>query len=785
MKNEPDNTPLKDTSTLRKRQRKAIDNFMSGKARNAYELSSWYQSAFEKATPNIAQKKPTSTTASKPKSDKDILTIAKSAKNNLGECRCLYPLKSGKVWFDSFRHSAKELKRRRKTNKTGLDINAQNGWLLSNCFDVTGNYIYHQKCICKALKINNKRLARIHAIAIQMAERDFEVMHKNKIPSTRFMDITPPDNLNPSDVLEWWASLPASADVTLRPKNNTHGLQNLRAPNAKNEKTIESFLSFIDCNRQFNGRAEGSRCARFYLSSKFIHFDMSDISLKKGSEASEKAKRTCFVQEFNRAQQAKVPVAEIIGKSTARSWFKLYRPDTRLAPHKTDFCDFCAEMNSHRLAALQTITRIRGTAEKDIIEYYEKLAESHAINKEEHLEDANNACNEYKESLKKSRSQAKNIQKLKNNIAKDTQKISSDELDQLKARLTQLKNNFINVISCDFMQSANLPFWGESPQPAKTYYQKKIVYDVFGLVDESWDRKYVYVSNEKFTGAKNSDHTINYLHHYFTNHMPAWVKNIEIWLDNAVATNKNKYVIAYAAEIVALGLYDDIRVRFMVPGHTKFTPDILFSSISRTYRLRDVFNTKQLLDIISQYATATFMKGEDFVSWKKYIDTCYDVFSGIRTVHDFHLFRGKGGTTEIETSESVHNKDFNPIDILKFRKKKKKSPLPFLPNDSYVATGISRGIEEKFESKLEDLQKQYDSYILDEHRFDWLPPRARPCVNESVLRANSESKHREPATSELSREQLKAEKSAQQNVASVSRKRSRVRKTVAEKGKSK
>jgi len=28
---------------------------------------------------------------------------------------------------------------------------------------------------------------------------------------------------------------------------------------------------------------------------------------------------------------------------------------------------------------------------------------------------------------------------------------------------------------------------------------------------------------------------------------------------------------------------------------------------------------------------------------------------------------------------------------------------------------------------------------LDEHRFDWLPPRARPCVNESVLRANSES----------------------------------------------
>lgn len=185
--------------------------------------------------------------------------------------------------------------------------------------------------------------------------------------------------------MEWWASLPSTADVTLRPYANTHKLQNCRSNNAKKEETLKKFLDFIDCNRQFNGRAEGSRGARFYLNGKFAYFDVSDIHAKNKKKILEKVQRNCLVQEFNRSQREQDSNAETIGKNTARLWLKLYRPDTKLSPHKTDYCDFCSEMNNHRQAAKQTANRIYGTASQEIIEYYEELAESYYIYKEEHL----------------------------------------------------------------------------------------------------------------------------------------------------------------------------------------------------------------------------------------------------------------------------------------------------------------------------------------------------------------------------------------------------------------
>ena len=51
--------------------------------------------------------------------------------------------------------------------------------------------------------------------------------------------------------------------------------------------------------------------------------------------------------------------------------------------------------------------------------------------------------------------------------------------------LTELQSEYSAFVSADYMMSKNLPFWGESPQPAKTYYQMKLVCDVFGIIDHS------------------------------------------------------------------------------------------------------------------------------------------------------------------------------------------------------------------------------------------------------------------------------------------------------------
>ena len=53
------------------------------------------------------------------------------------------------------------------------------------------------------------------------------------------------------------------------------------------------------------------------------------------------------------------------------------------------------------------------------------------------------------------------------------------------AELEKLKSEFSAFISADYMMGKNLPYWGESAQPSKTYYMMKLVCDVFGIVDHS------------------------------------------------------------------------------------------------------------------------------------------------------------------------------------------------------------------------------------------------------------------------------------------------------------
>jgi len=100
--------------------------------------------------------------------------------------------------------------------------------------------------------------------------------------------------------------------------------------------------------------------------------------------------------------------------------------------------------------------------------------------------------------------------------------------------------------------SKNLPFWGESPQPAKTYYQMKLVCDVFGIVDHSKKlSNYTYLCDELAAGSKNTDHTISFLQHFIDSHIDSWVQNIIFCLDNARICIC-KYLLGWADQLVDL-----------------------------------------------------------------------------------------------------------------------------------------------------------------------------------------------------------------------------------------
>ena len=65
-------------------------------------------------------------------------------------------------------------------------------------------------------------------------------------------------------------------------------------------------------------------------------------------------------------------------------------------------------------------------------------------------------------------------------------------------------------------------------------------------------------------------------------------------MDNACSTNKNFYSVGWASEMVQQGKFDFIRISFLIAGHTKFVPDLLFSKVSQSFSKSDIFTTTEL-----------------------------------------------------------------------------------------------------------------------------------------------------------------------------------------------
>jgi len=87
-----------------------------------------------------------------------------------------------------------------------------------------------------------------------------------------------------------------------------------------------------------------------------------------------------------------------------------------------------------------------------------------------------------------------------------------------------------------------------------------------------------------------------------------------VFLDNANATNKNRYLVGWTLEMVQHGILDTIRAPFLITGHTKFAPDRVFASIVNSYNKSDVLNCQELV-IASHCATAVEETGMHILYW--------------------------------------------------------------------------------------------------------------------------------------------------------------------------
>jgi hypothetical protein len=64
------------------------------------------------------------------------------------------------------------------------------------------------------------------------------------------------------------------------------------------------------------------------------------------------------------------------------------------------------------------------------------------------------------------------------------------------------------------LQDKLLPHFGATAQVSFSFFSYHLAISIFGIVDATREKKYIYLSDKLQAGAKSSDHTINYLYQY-------------------------------------------------------------------------------------------------------------------------------------------------------------------------------------------------------------------------------------------------------------------------------
>ena len=151
-----------------------------------------------------------------------------------------------------------------------------------------------------------------------------------------------------------------------------------------------------------------------------------------------------------------------------------------------------------------------------------------------------------------------------------------------------------------------------------------------------------------------------------------------------------------------------IRISFLIAGHTKFSPDLLFSRISQTYNKSDVFNTEELKNVIALYADVVVDDGCMVCDWRNAM-TKYLKLPGIRSLHDF-IFTLNPVTNaviaKVRKNCSTGTFENAAIHVVNGRDSQEYA-IPNQASENYISLGKVRCLSDSKRKHLEQMSKDF------------------------------------------------------------------------------
>lgn len=604
-------------------------------------------------------------------------------------CSCLFLLEKQFSRFQQAVHI--------RGRGVGKANNSRRNELLRDLFDVNGNLVYERGCVLVLFGVSPGRLDRVHKQA-RVQDR-LRLVPKEKLSThdLNYIDI-PPEAKNTA--VAWFDRLKQHDLVSLRVPVG-HGLLGRPGNRRKTALTLTQFLEFVKANSYPNGRREGSGHAQYFFSAHF-----TSIGASRAESPTPGAKS--LHEAFNDAQRTQD--GSILGETTFKHWLETLAKGYALRPHATDYCDRCTELKLACTSAEATLRRFKSaatTAQSDLDHAAAVLTRARGL-LESHQAEAAREREVYKGVEAAARE------------AWRTVPVSPAERSKLVA-----------VVTIDFMQELLLPHFGFSPQPGKTYYLMKLNVHLWGAVflhaipgvegvapgRAEKDLSIFFATDERADGAKTSDHLITYLNKVLAI-LPAWCVRLHVYGDNA-ATIKSKFLVAWAANSLVSGRLVDLKMSFMIPGHTKFAPDRLFSSVSRVVYKRDLFTVADVVAGAGSVSSVAAEVGSDEMhDWRTAISEMYSSIPGIRELRYFHLYKD-AGTIVMKVAKSAAPEAVQAASIKRFKRQGDPNP------GEQLAPAIKkhRGLDPR---KHADLRESYNAYVARESHPVWLATEHAP-----------------------------------------------------------
>lgn len=97
---------------------------------------------------------------------------------------------------------------------------------------------------------------------------------------------------------------------------------------------------------------------------------------------------------------------------------------------------------------------------------------------------------------------------------------------------------------------------------------------------------------------------------------------------------------------------------FMVPGHTKFSPDRLLAQVSNSYNRSDIFTIDEVKDVCDLHAHTSIEDGASVLQWHDTLRIKYSDLPGTRK-YDYLIARSYDPSVVMKARESCYKGYFS------------------------------------------------------------------------------------------------------------------------------